>query len=235
MNPPPSEPRLLLIETSGAVGWVGYSHGSNLVAEARLDQERKHTRDLVPQCRTLLDQLQWKLADLDALAVSWGPGSYTGLRVGLMTAKALAYALSKPLITVPTFEVIATNLLGMHAELHVIADAQQDRVYHQLFKLKHGDSTVIPLGELAVVVGETWRQSLGLISLVTGPGLMQQAKRLPAEQVIAPEAFWVPSLTSLLKMALQRWDQRQFADPFTVEPLYARPSSAEEKWTALGR
>jgi tRNA threonylcarbamoyladenosine biosynthesis protein TsaB len=237
MTPEP-EPRLLLIETSGAEGLVGCGVGNQLVAEVRLDQQRKHTRDLIPQIQGLLKQLGWKASDLVGIAVSWGPGSYTGLRVGLMTGKTLAYVLGKPLIPVPTFEVIATNLLGVmreFSEIDVIADAQQDRVYQQNFRLDHASRQVLPVSELTVVDGEKWRRRLTECTLVTGPGLKQQVTKLPPRLAMVPENLWSPSLSSLLKRGLNRLEKRAFADPFTVEPLYARPSSAEEKWTALGK
>lgn len=233
----PADAKLLLIETSGALGRVGYGAGGQVVAEARLDQQRQHTRDLIPQCQALLVQLGWKLEMLDGIAVSWGPGSYTGLRVGLMTAKALAYALGKPLVTIPTFEVVARNLLAVvpDQQVEVIADAQQDRVYHQRFALDHAARSVSPESDLSVLEGPAWRGSLTPSTLITGPGLTQQSKHLPPDQKIAPESLRHPPLSSLLEAALLRLQSQTLVDPFTVEPLYARPSSAEEKWTALGR
>jgi len=232
----PADARLLLIESSGMLGWVGYASGTQVVAEARLDQHRHHTRDLVPLCKSLLESLGWKLDSLVAIAASWGPGSYTGLRVGLMTAKALAYALSKPLLVVPTFEVIARNLLGVAdvQEVEVIADAQQDRIYHQRYTLNHPARAAVPSSQLAVLEGHSWRSSLTAATIVTGPGLKQQSKHFSG-QALAPEPDWHPRLSSLLEGALPLLQNQSWADPFNVEPLYARPSSAEEKWTALGR
>ena len=177
---PPSEPRLLLIETSGALGRVGLGVGSALLDEAILDRERRHTRDLVPQCQHLLQKNHWSISDIDGFVVSWGPGSYTGLRVGLMTGKTLAYALNKALVTVPTFEVIAlqaSEQVPAGSSVNVIGDAQQDRLYTQTW-LVEGAQKIVETDPLTLAEGKDWRSQLE-DAWITGPGLRQQLNKLP--------------------------------------------------------
>src|SRR4051812_21019798 len=85
-------PRLLLLETSQPVALVALADGDALGAVRRLDETRRHARDLAPAVADLLAAAGWRPRDLDGVAVGSGPGSYTGLRVGLMSAKALAFA-----------------------------------------------------------------------------------------------------------------------------------------------
>jgi tRNA threonylcarbamoyladenosine biosynthesis protein TsaB len=101
------DPRLLLIETSGRGGFVGLARGESLCGLSRLEESRRHGRDLAPLTAKLLKEQGWKPRQLDAVIVSLGPGSYTGLRVGLMAAKTLSYATGCALIGVETFAVIA--------------------------------------------------------------------------------------------------------------------------------
>src|SRR5438105_482923 len=89
---PDGGPRVLVIETSLRVGLVALAQGERVLGERRLDEARRHARDLVPAVRDLLAAHGWKTRELDAVIVSRGPGSYTGLRVGAMSAKTLAYA-----------------------------------------------------------------------------------------------------------------------------------------------
>lgn len=229
----PADAKLLLIETSGTVGRAGLGLGGVLLAEAVLENSRKHTRDLIPQCQRLCDEQQWKPADLDAIAVSIGPGSYTGLRVGIMTAKALAYALNKPLIAVPTFDVVAWqcfHTLPYLNSIQVVADGQQDRVYVQQFAKDM--TTLFPL---SILVGEQWRASLIAGSIIAGPGLRQQQQKLPASVQLLDEPLWDPGLPSLLTLGHRHLLEKKFADSFNLEPLYLRASSAEEQWAALGK
>ncbi len=231
INPP--DTKLLLIETSGITGRVGLARGDKLLSEAVLDGGQQRTRDLVPRCQHLVTEQQWKPTDLDAIVVSIGPGSYTGLRVGIMTAKALAYALSKPLIAVPTFDVIAWQCFQAHPEmtsLQVIADGQQDRVYVQEFASDL--STVSPL---SIFTGEKWRAGLTAGTCVVGPGLRQQQKHLHPSIQLLQESLWDPQLPGLLALGRRQQLEGKLADSFSLEPLYLRASSAEEQWAALGK
>src|SRR5436309_5366892 len=121
--------RILLLEASGARGqgviWVD----ETILAERRLNEQRKHCQDLAPTVQALLREQGWKPADVEAVIVSLGPGSYTGLRVGVMAAKAFAYATGCKLIGVPTFPILALPALDKHQQVEVIEDAQQGRVY----------------------------------------------------------------------------------------------------------
>lgn len=225
--------RYLLIETSGSVGRVGLGVGAHLQAEAVLDRSSKHTRDLLPECHRLLEEQQWKRSEIDAIAVSIGPGSYTGLRVGVMTSKAIAFALSKPLLGIPTFQIIAQSCFDLDTAISTVeiaGDAQQDRLYVQRFA-----RTMQPETELAIVQADAWLGSLYAGIAVAGPVLTKLRSQLPATVPVMPENCWQPALAAMLQLAQQSFDAEAWADPFTLEPLYLRASSAEEQWAALGK
>src|SRR5262249_57410856 len=98
-----AQPRLLLIETSSRAGLVALAEGGRLLGQRQLEEARRHARDLAPAVRDLLAGQNWRARDLHAVVVSRGPGSYTGLRVGIMSAKALAYAAGCELLDIRTF------------------------------------------------------------------------------------------------------------------------------------
>ncbi len=101
------EAKFLLLETSGSVGQVGLGLGSQLLAQQALDIHHRHNRDLAPAVAALLRGAGWRPRDLQGVIVSSGPGSYTGLRVGIMSAKTLAYVTGCVLIAVDTFACLA--------------------------------------------------------------------------------------------------------------------------------
>src|SRR5438093_6094540 len=99
-------PRLLILDTSGKGGLVAVARGETVLGELRLEETRRHARDVAPFTSRLLREQGWQPRNLDGVLVSSGPGSYTGLRVGVMAAKTLAYATGCALIGVETCSAI---------------------------------------------------------------------------------------------------------------------------------
>ena len=219
-------PRLLILETSYHVSVVALAHGDTIVGDRKLDEARRHARDLAPAIQELLSGQGWRARDLDGVIVSRGPGSYTGLRVGLMSAKTLAYATGCAFVAIDTFDAIRLQAPPGWQNLDVIADAQQGKIYAQRFGTHPEPLTIVPF--------EMWLESaLAWHVVVTGPGLEIYADRLPTGLTVAPKELWSPTTTSLLQIGLARFKNGERDDPFAVEPLYLRASSAEEKWAKL--
>jgi tRNA threonylcarbamoyladenosine biosynthesis protein TsaB len=225
------EPRLLIVETSGRVGQVALARGPALAAVHRLDEARRHARDLAPAVTALLDAAGWRPRDLHGVIVSRGPGSYTGLRVGIMSAKTLAYATGCALLAVETFAAIALQAEEA-LRLDVIADAQQEKVYVQSFVRSSPAVAWLPLRPLAIEPLFDWLQRLEEGVWVSGPGLRGREGQVPSRARLVDPARWDPEPGSLLRLGLARYELRESDDPYTLEPLYLRPSSAEEKWGA---
>jgi tRNA threonylcarbamoyladenosine biosynthesis protein TsaB len=227
------EPRLLILETSHRRGFTALAQGTRILGERPLDEARRHARDLAPACAELLRAAGWKPADLHGVIVSRGPGSYTGLRVGVMSAKTLAYATGCALLGVETFAAIALQAPDEARTLDVIADAQQDKVYVQRFdRAGEGWQARTPL---AIVPAADWIKTLTDEVWVSGPGLEQQDEAVPPGTLIVPQEHRYPRPASLLQIGLARYAAGERDDPFALEPLYLRPSSAEEKWETSSR
>jgi tRNA threonylcarbamoyladenosine biosynthesis protein TsaB len=220
------KPRLLILETSQHVGIVALASGDTIVEERTLDESRRHARDLVPAIQGLLTRQGWRPRELDGVIVSRGPGSYTGLRVGIMSAKTLAYATGCALLAIDTFAAIRLQAPADIQNVDVVADAQQDNVYVQRFGTHPEPLTIMPRA--------MWLESaLAWHVGVTGPGLEAFADRLPAEVTVLLREIWLPRPTSLLQLGLERYRNGERDDLHAVEPLYLRASSAEEKWDKL--
>ncbi len=220
--------RLLLLETSGRVGRVGLAEQEKLVAERQLDAARRHARDLAPAVRDLLKRQGWRPKDISAILVSSGPGSYTGLRVGTMSAKAFAYATGCRILGIDTFAAIASQARPA-STVEVIADAQQDKVYHQSF-IRSDDGLTQATMPLRVLTLDHWLAELAPGGFVTGPGLETYQDRLPTWIELIEAAHWHPRLESLLRVGRERLRRGEADDLLKLEPLYLRPSSAEENW-----
>jgi tRNA threonylcarbamoyladenosine biosynthesis protein TsaB len=224
----------LILETSGRVGQVAVAQGASLSAVRRLDEVRRHARDLAPTVAELLHQQGWRPHDLQAVFVSRGPGSYTGLRVGIMSAKTLAFATGCALLAIDTFAAIARQAPADVTSLDVMADAQQEKVYVQRFERPSPAADPVPASALAIVPLASWLAGLGPAARVSGPGLRVYRSQLPAEVHPVDEAAWDPQAESLLQIGLRRYLAAERDDVWAAEPLYLRPSAAEEKWSNLG-
>jgi tRNA threonylcarbamoyladenosine biosynthesis protein TsaB len=220
---------LLVIETSHRRGAIALALGERVLGERRLDEARRHARDLAPAVRDLLMQEGWKPHELTAVLVSRGPGSYTGLRVGVMSAKTLAYATGCTLLALDTFAAIALQAPADAMTLDVIADAQQDKLYVQRFT-RCVPGAALTSTPLAIEAFATWQATVPAGSCVIGPGLEKWAAHLPTGCGLAAKDAWFSSPASLLQLGLARLRRSESDDPFGVEPIYLRPSSAEENW-----
>jgi tRNA threonylcarbamoyladenosine biosynthesis protein TsaB len=224
-----SLPRFLILETSSQPGIVALGEGRSLVGVRRLEEARRHARDLAPAVADLLTAQAWKPRDIAAVIVSRGPGSYTGLRVGLMSAKTFAYATGCTLLALETFAVLAAQAPAEALRLAVVADAQQDRVYVQEFARTAAGALLAATAPLSIQQVAAWLQSRQGPWCITGPGLRKIGDKLPAEVKALDTAYWDPQPATLLELGSSRHQQGERDDVWTMEPLYLRPSAAEEQ------
>lgn len=226
------EPKFLFLETSSRVALVGLARGDTVLATRRLEETRRHARDLAPAVRELLTEQGWKPADVAAVLAGTGPGSYTGLRVGLMSAKAFAYATGCGLIGIETFAALALQAPAAATALDVFADAQQDRVYWQRFHRQDGAGTWTAAGPLGICAFADWLGLDNKAAWLTGPGLTGKEARVPAGLHVVDRSLWEVRPESLVRLGLARYQSGGRDDPWTLEPLYLRPSAAEQQWEA---
>ena len=222
-------PRILLVETSGSAGRVGLARGDELISRRALDPARRHARDLAPAVKDLLAEVDWRPREVTAVFASRGPGSYTGLRVGLMAAKAFAYAARCDLLAVDTFAAIAAACPPSHSTVEVVADALRGLIYAQRFA--RGAATAWEqVNDLAILPKGAWLTRLTSGTLVTGPGLSVVEGDLPLDTPVGPAAARDADLAGLLAVGLARYERGEHSDIWSCEPLYLRRSSAEETW-----
>jgi tRNA A37 threonylcarbamoyladenosine modification protein TsaB len=149
-----------------------------------------------------------------------------------MSAKTFAFATGCVLLAIDTFRVIAEQAPPGTCALDVIADAQQEKVYVQRFVRAAPAGLWRAENSLSIVKLEEWLRSRDQNVWLSGPGLEVYGARLPAQTLMVPSRHWHPEPASLLELGLARYQAGENDDLWTLEPLYLRPSSAEEKWRA---
>ncbi|MDO8964702.1 MAG: tRNA (adenosine(37)-N6)-threonylcarbamoyltransferase complex dimerization subunit type 1 TsaB [Coriobacteriia bacterium] len=232
--------RVLAFDTATeevAVG-IGEIHadGVHLLGDANVDVPRASLTHLVPQISRLLDSLDLQIGDIDAVAVGRGPGSFTGVRIGVATAKGVAQGLGAPLYGVGTLDAIAERFAGRDGLLAVVGDAMRREVYPVLFRC--GAGAVMRLTPDAVAkpaeVAARWADEIREPLLLAGNGLRKYADifsdALGERATFAPEASWTPTGESLLLATWRAWSADELGDgkAATVLPVYTRLSDAEE-------
>ena len=222
----------LLIETSGRAGSVGLLAGDALL-ERRLDAGRRHNRDLAPAVQSLLDEANLKPHDVAEVLVSAGPGSYTGLRVGVVSAKSWCYATGAGLVAVPTFAVHAEQSPPGWGEVDVVSDGLQGLIYLQEYR--RADAWVAA-GALRIVPAAEWAATRAPGRAVAGPGVGLVEHLIEPDAPRPNEAGRAASLAAMARL-VGRTPALSRPEMFALEPTYLRGSSAEEQMArkAAGR
>jgi tRNA threonylcarbamoyladenosine biosynthesis protein TsaB len=220
--------RILAIETSELFGSVAALEGDAVAAAADLDPTMRSAQSLAPGIVALLDAVGWQPAQIEMVAVGVGPGSFTGLRVGVATAKLLAYSVGAAVMGVNTLEAIALQAEVYAEELWTVLDAQRNQVFAGLFARGSDDAWQWQRQTQLLDQG-AWLAQLSPGQGVSGPALKKLAAQLPAGVVPADRALWEQKATVIGQLAWRQYESGRRDDVFSLLPEYFRPSAAEEK------
>jgi tRNA threonylcarbamoyladenosine biosynthesis protein TsaB len=224
-----SEAKILLLETSGSSGIVALGFGTTIVAHRVLEIAKRHVSDMAPAIAEMLKECGWEAKNLDAIATGIGPGSYTGLRIGLMSARTLAMMTGARLLGISTFEILAQHCLEAgHAKIEIIADAQQDKIYAQSFE--NNNSNLKSASELKIVSAAEWIANRDISFAIAGPGVTKVQPLTQVKEGMVVEQSGNINKESFLALALKKLFSHHSDDPLSLQPLYLRRSSAEEQW-----
>lgn len=216
---------ILGIEAATRVASVTVISDEKILAEITQEAKLTHSETLLPQIEQVL-----KIANVekvDAVAVSIGPGSFTGLRIGLATAKALSYAWRTKIIGVPTLQAISYHFPTNNAVIIPMLDAQKNRAYFQKFRKCQ------PLSEIEVKNIDEIVTSAGEIDsevFLCGEVLNKIKVELPQNVKIAPINCKMPRAVNVAMCGKDLIDAGEISNVMNMEPLYIRRSEAEELW-----
>lgn len=227
---------VLALDTSGDRAVMGLAMGSGLVWESVRERSRRHGRDLIPDVRDLLRQAGARPADLNLIGVGLGPGSYTGMRIGLTAARTLAYATGARVAGFDSFEPFALAAPAKALRIVVVGDAQRGDVYRADFRRLEPGGPLDRLGATRIESRADWLAGLEAGSWVAGPGLDSAPIReaIPEGVNVADQDANRPTGRILLDLTRRAFEADPDRDPWTLEPNYLRRSAAEDQWAARG-
>jgi tRNA threonylcarbamoyladenosine biosynthesis protein TsaB len=236
--------RILAIETSTLLGGVAVADDSSgLIAEVRLNVKSTHSERLMTEIDHVMKRSGLQVSDIDAFAVSIGPGSFTGLRIGVSTVKGFSYATGRPIVTVPTLEAFAWNFPFSRYPVCTLLDARKKEVYAALFRWVNGDfdrligetSTKVDMLLEKIKAGEGKDDGRFFEKIIfAGEGALLYGKEitdvLGGRAIFAPPDKMVPSPSAIASVGLRKVLREEFSEPVSLVPLYVRRSEAEIKW-----
>jgi tRNA threonylcarbamoyladenosine biosynthesis protein TsaB len=224
--------RSLALETSGRAATLALLDGETLLAAHGLPESAGTAAALAPAIAELLRSAAWRPADIELIAVAIGPGSFTGLRVGVTTAKTMAYALRCEVLGVDTLEVIAAQV-SPPGRVCAVLDAQRQQLFCGRYELDDTGNLVCRQSP-HIVDAAQWLASLAPGETATGLGLRRIVLQLPAGVTVAPESDWQPRAETVGRLALRQVRSGRRDDLWKLSPNYLRRSAAEEKHEATG-
>jgi tRNA threonylcarbamoyladenosine biosynthesis protein TsaB len=226
----------LAIETSGRIGSVAAVEDGVVLAERDFPHGLQNAALILPLIDDLCRERGWKPADVRELYVSAGPGSFTGLRIGVTLAKTLGFATGAKVVAVPTVRVLARNAPAEARHLVIVLDAKRDQIFTARFERRADDWTEAEpahLGDLPSMLARSPRP----VHLL-GEGIPYHQKFIPADDpgvvVTAPE-LWRAHAHHVATLGHEAARRGEFTDPFRFTPIYIRLPEAEEKWMEKNR
>jgi tRNA threonylcarbamoyladenosine biosynthesis protein TsaB len=220
--------RVLALETTEREGSLAAMLDGKLLGELSLERTQRSAQSLAPAMVALLEQVGWRPADVQLVAVAIGPGSFTGLRIGVTSAKVFAYAVGAEILGIDTLEAIAAAAPEDVAKVSVVMDAQRGQVVARCYQ-RQLDGWFEPAEPEKLLDAETWLAQLPPAIAVAGPVLGKLATRLPSHVRLLDRRYWPPRAAMVARLAARYYALGRRDDLWTALPRYCRRSAAEEK------
>lgn len=221
---------ILGIETSTFAGSIALFKEGKILGEYTFNIGPMHNEKLIPSIKWLLEQTSLNKKDIDVISVSYGPGSFTSLRVGVSTAKTLSFSLGAKLVSVSSLEVLASNVTACDYEICPMINAKKNEVYYALFKntgeleRTADDSHARPEDLLDSLKGKTVFLGDGAVDYST---LIE--KKLGKRAIFLPSHLNIARASGCIYRSMKKIEEGKFEDPEYMVPNYIRKSEAEIK------
>jgi len=224
--------KILALDTSCMMGSVAVVDDHTIVAEQLLNIKITHSERLIASIDTLLEAAELKLQDMDAFAVAIGPGSFTGLRIGLAAAKGFAFVTEKPIVGISSLLGLAYNVYGSREPVVAVLDARRGEYYVAAYRFE-GSNVKTLLADSVMKPEElvSYIESLNEKVVVVGDGVYslhdRTGDRLKDQIIVPPPGDIHPRASTIAHLAMERAKRDDLDDLDQLAPNYIRKSDAE--------
>lgn len=224
---------ILGIETATVQAGCAIGGHEGVLALAQSARGKRHAESIAPQIQFITEQAKVDLSEISIVAVDIGPGLFTGMRVGIATAKALAHALGVPMIGVASLDLVAFPVRFTHRLIAAAIDARRGELYYAFYRQVPGG--IQRLGDHSIGTPDDLASELLAVGedvLLVGDGAHRYFETFDglSKVELADVGFSYPSAASLVQLAHAQGLREQFSQPSEVEPLYLRKPDAEINW-----
>ncbi|WP_077369647.1 tRNA (adenosine(37)-N6)-threonylcarbamoyltransferase complex dimerization subunit type 1 TsaB [Anaerosalibacter sp. Marseille-P3206] len=225
--------KVLAVDTSSVVATCAVVDEEKVLGEFTLNQDMTHSEKLIPMIKVVMDSLGLRPEDIDLFAAAVGPGSFTGLRIGLATIKGLAHVVDKPVLGISTLEALAFNIPWGDTIIPIM-DARRDRVFTGIYRWENGillnvlEPTIFEVDELLDFIDDNYEMVMfnGDGTNVFKERIMD---RLLDKALFAPVSLNMSRASSVGELALNKWNTGERENYFELVPDYLRESQAQRE------
>ncbi|MBM4053701.1 MAG: tRNA (adenosine(37)-N6)-threonylcarbamoyltransferase complex dimerization subunit type 1 TsaB [Planctomycetes bacterium] len=211
--------KILGIETSGNFGGIALCEDQQCIVTKTFSGAMQHERELVPAIRDALKEVYWSMSDIDVIAVDVGPGSYTGLRIGVTCAKTLGYALNRPVVDVPVFDILAENYTSGTLPICPVIDARRKHVYACVYQIE--ETKKKRLTDFLVLEPEKLPDILPRPVMIFGDGILLYKEIFSQDDIIiGAEEYAVPKSENVALLGERRYESGYQCELDKLLPLY---------------
>lgn len=225
--------KVLGIDTSTSCGSVGLMDNGEVISDYLLNIPVTHSERLLGAIKFILREARCLIGDLDGWAISLGPGSFTGLRIGVSTVKGLAYATGKPVAGVSILDVLASQIAPTSYLICPILDARKQEVYTAFYRYEEGNS-LRRQSDYQAIRPEDFVKKIKEHTIFLGEGVKTYRdfllNSLPSLAIFPPAPLNVSHGSMVAKLGSELLQKGECLDLSNFTPLYIRPSEAELKW-----
>jgi len=227
--------KILGIDGSGLSASVAILEDEKLIAEYTINNKLTHSQTLMPMINEICQMVDLDLSTIDAIGVTSGPGSFTGLRISAGTAKGMALGLDLPIVGVPTLDAIAHNIPYTDYLICPIMDARRSHLYSALYKWENDllnrltDHMIIPVVDVIKTLVERDEK---VIFMGDGIDVYKQEimESLGDKAYFAPPSLRLQRASTVALLAMEKARQGEVISHMDYAPVYLRPSQAEREY-----
>lgn len=220
--------KILGIDTSTKFLCIGaYDDGNT--CEYNMDLGRLHSRLIMVAVKRVIESMKWDLEDIDYFACGLGPGSFTGLRIGIAAIKGLAFSLNKPVLGFSSLDILAENI-DMDGPVVPAIDAKRNLIYCGIYRNKQDELKRVSSYMLISI--DEFIKKLPRGSIILGDAVSLYKNRILAgvqKAAILDEDFWYPRAGNIISLALKQIEGKKISNAFDIKPIYLYPKECQIK------